>query len=400
MVGGGIVGLSSAIALRKRGIRTTLVQPPDRGGASWGNAGHIAVEQVNPLASWTTLRSLPRRIFWRGGAVSLPLRDIATWSPFGLRLMAAATPARFAKGAKVLTETLTQAIPAWQRLLADVRAPHLLREDGHFIFWETEAGAAAGRKVWQGPAIGTARLHGAVREDLGAAADLLPEPTGLLRFEGSGQISDIGTLARTLRAAFAQMGGVSCEETATRIVPTVRLSNGRELIAEAVVVAAGIGSRTLMQSAGHIVPMIAERGYHIEAPAPIWPADLPPVVFEDRSMIVTRFRDTLRAASFIEFCREGRPPDPRKWQRLHRHAAELGLPFDGPVSKWMGSRPTLPDYLPCIGKSARVPSLYYAFGHQHLGLTLGPLTGELVGAMVAGDSPLLDLAPFDVERFS
>jgi D-amino-acid dehydrogenase len=142
-----------------------------------------------------------------------------------------------------------------------------------------------------------------------------------------------------------------------------------------------------------------ERGYHIRAAAEDWPVDLPPIVFEDRSMIVTRYADSVQAASFVELARPNAPPDPRKWERLERHVAELGLPMRPPFTRWMGARPTLPDYLPAIGRSRRATNLLYAFGHQHLGLTLAPITAELVVAL-AEDSPTnIDHTPFDLDRF-
>ncbi len=150
---------------------------------------------------------------------------------------------------------------------------------------------------------------------------------------------------------------------------------------------------------GYRVPLIAARGYHIQGAAPSWPEDMPTIVFEDRAVVVTRFRSALRATSFVEFGRAASPPDPRKWARLKQHAAELGLPFEGPVAEWMGARPTLPDYLPAIGRSRRTPHVYYAFGHQHLGLTLAAVTGEAIGALVTGETPPVDLAPFDLARF-
>lgn len=116
-------------------------------------------------------------------------------------------------------------------------------------------------------------------------------------------------------------------------------------------------------------------------------------------MIVTRFAGGLRAASFVEFAARAAPPDPSKWARLRAHVAELGLPFDLPGEPWMGARPTLPDYLPAIGRSARARNLLYAFGHQHLGLTLAAITGELVGALAAGQPTAIDLTPFDPARF-
>ncbi len=116
-------------------------------------------------------------------------------------------------------------------------------------------------------------------------------------------------------------------------------------------------------------------------------------------MIVTRFRSGLRAASFVEFGRAGSAPDRRKWARLRSHVAALGLSFGEPVREWIGARPTLPDYLPAIGRSSRARNLFYAFGHQHLGLTLGPVTGEAIAALVIGEPPAQDMTPFDIERF-
>ena len=169
-----------------------------------------------------------------------------------------------------------------------------------------------------------------------------------------------------------------------------------------VIVAGGAASAPLLRAHGHRVPLIAERGYHIQAEVDEagWPADTPPVVFEDRSMIVTRFRSALRAASFVEFASVDLPPDPRKWARLRRHAAALGLPIGPDASEWMGAPPTQPDYLPAIGRSAAAPEILYAFGHQHLGLTLAACTGEAIGALAASEVPPFDIAPFDLARFS
>ena len=116
-------------------------------------------------------------------------------------------------------------------------------------------------------------------------------------------------------------------------------------------------------------------------------------------MIVTRFADTVQAASFVEFGSADAPADPRKWARLESHVAALGLPIKPPFSRWMGARPTLPDYLPAIGRSPETPNLLYAFGHQHLGLTLAAITAELVTGLASGTALAPVLKPFDLARF-
>ncbi|KQM66260.1 MULTISPECIES: NAD(P)/FAD-dependent oxidoreductase [unclassified Sphingomonas] len=403
VIGNGVVGLNVALALQRRGTQVTMVAPdaPWR-GASWGNAGHIAVEQVAPLASLATVASILGRLFSRGGAVALPLGAIAAWLPFSLRLLGAARPTRFRRGKAALAAMLATAIPAWQRVLEDAGSPGLLRIDGHFVVWETPKTAALGRAVWMAADIGTATVRDATPDELAQLATLTDRPiAGAIRFLGSGQITDTGALGEALVARFVAAGGKVVHDLARSIVTReghahVTLTQGGPLDADVAVIAAGAASGALAASAGMTAPLIAERGYHIEGDPGDWPADQPPVVFEDRSMIVTRFADRLRAASIVEFARTDTPPDPRKWDRLSSHVAALGLPLHDPIEKWMGARPTLPDYLPAIGRRGPVA---YAFGHQHLGLTLAATTGEALAAELYGEAPAFDLSPFDLARF-
>lgn len=404
IIGGGVVGLSTAIALQTRGFAVTVIDPDEgRRAASWGNAGHIATEQTAPLASWPMLRSAPGRMFAFGGALSLPPRDIGAWLPFALRMTRAAQRDRFAQAHSALRTLLGEAMPAWRRLADTIGAPTILRETGHYIVWETPRSAARGLATWRAADTGTAQFRAASPEEYAQLATLtrMP-PAGAIHFEGTAQIADPIGLANALEAAFHSRGGTIRRARASRIgiegnAATITIE-GETLRPDLVVAAAGIGTRALLEPLRVNVPLIAERGYHIQTADHRWP-DLPPVVFEDRAMIVTRFERGVRAASFVEFGRAESPPDPRKWCRLRSHVAALGLPIDRECSEWMGIRPTLPDYLPAIGRSNRACNLLYAFGHQHLGLTLAPITGELIATLAARDVPVVALAPFDIARF-
>lgn len=406
VIGGGVIGVTIALQLQSRGIATILIDLGDPArAASWGNAGHIAIEQVEPLASGKTLRGAWGRLFWRGGALALPMRGVGAWLPFSLRMLAASRRARFDAGKAALGSLLAAAMPAWRRLLALAEAPELLCDDGHFVVWESEVGARKGRAAWAGADIGTASFRDASADDLAALAELLGEvPAGAIRFSGSGQIADLPKLAAALSDAFERSGGI-VRKGAVRSLSVAEglaeatLDEGEHLSPDAMVVAAGHASAGLLRPLGHKVPLIAERGYHIQAATTGWPSNLPPVVFEERSLIVTRFDSGLRAASFVEFTNPAGPPDPRKWARLRSHVRALRLTFAEPVTEWMGVRPTFPDYLPAIGRSPRAENLYYAFGHQHLGLTLAATTAEMVADMIIGEAPPVDAAPFDLDRF-
>ncbi len=334
---------------------------PAAGAASWGNAGHIATEQVEPLASWSVIRSAPRRLFSRGGALGLPPSQIKRWLPFALRMASAAN--RVDHGRTALRSLLANALPAWKSLSEQLGMPALVRETGHFVVWETPASAAAGLAAWRSADIGTTRFHECDASEMQLLAGLMKlAPAGAIRFENTAQIADLPKLADALRTSITARNGriVNAQRASRRPSRTIgqRDTGRRQLDRELTSPwsPAGVRSRELMEPYCKSVPLIAERGYHLQMTEHRWP-DLPPVVFEDRSMIVTRFESGLRAASFVEFSSIDAPPDDRKWQRLRSHVTALGLPCDAPARQWMGARPTLPDYLPAIGRLPHAPNI-------------------------------------------
>lgn len=405
VIGSGIVGSASALALARAGFKVTVIDPMrEPSGASFGNAGHIATEQIEPLASRAVLRSVPGRLFLNGGALDVRLADADCWVPFAVRWLAATSPARFAKGKAALGALMAGASGAWERFAEDLGDPSLYRPIGHFVIWETEKTAAAGLAQWQATDTGTAKFHTATSAELDRIAALTRcRPAGAIRFENTGQISDHPRLYAAIARAFEARGIARRYETA-RLVPAndrvaVTLDDGERVEADIVLVAAGARSGDVLRAEGTFAPVIAERGYHIRTMPGDWPDDLGPLTFEDRSLIVVRFASALRASSFVEFGRPDTPPDERKWARLRQHVEELGLPFALPGTPWMGSRPTLPDYIPAIGRSRHSRNLLYAFGHQHLGLTLGPVTGEVVAQLATAAAPEIPLEAFSLERF-
>ncbi|RDZ26526.1 NAD(P)/FAD-dependent oxidoreductase [Lysobacter silvisoli] len=404
VIGGGVIGHACALALQARGWRVRLTDPDREGIApSWGNAGHIATEQAQPLASPATLRSAPRRLYAFGGP--LDLRDPLRIAPWVLRYLRACTPGRYEHGRLALRGLLAQALPAWRRLADALQQPQLLREDGHWLCWESAASAARGRAAWAGTDIGDTRYHPLNAAHLADLRATLRAPvSGAIAFSGTAQIADPYALAAALRSRFAEGGGQRFHHRIDALQAEgdelfARTDDGQVLRADRVLVCAGVRSRALMASLGLHAPLVAERGYHLQWREHDWP-QRPPLVFEDRSMIVTRFDGGLRAAGFVEYAHADSPPDPGKWRRLRQHAAELGLPVRGEPRAWFGARPTLPDYLPALGRCPRHPSLYYAFGHQHLGLTLAAVTGERMAATIdeGGEAP--ELAAFDLRRFA
>jgi D-amino-acid dehydrogenase len=124
------------------------------------------------------------------------------------------------------------------------------------------------------------------------------------------------------------------------------------------------------------------------------------VVFPERGFVLAPMLDGIRLTSGVELAGLNAPPDFSRIRRL-LPAARDALPglSDRITREWMGYRPSTPDSLPVIGRSPRSHAVYYAFGHQHLGLTLGPITGRVIASLVGGRQPEFDLVPYRIERF-
>ncbi len=164
------------------------------------------------------------------------------------------------------------------------------------------------------------------------------------------------------------------------------------------IICAGAWSAALLQPFGLKIPLEAARGYHVEMPGakPIIDA---PVLYQDQTTFVTPMSGRLRSTSFMEFAGTDAPADPRHPAQLRRTLIALGYPADSMQASWVGPRPVLPDYLPAIGRVPGAPNVMYAFGHQHIGLTLCAVTAKTVADLFANRPLPSHVAAFDLRRF-
>jgi glycine/D-amino acid oxidase-like deaminating enzyme len=319
-----------------------------------------------------------------------------------LRFLAACDAQMFARGQAALTALLQDAMGAWHRIAELAGTPDMVIPHGHVTAWMTPEGAAHGRAVVERSAWGTTKWRDATAEELRRYEGVLRKPpVAAVVFSGGGQVSDPQGARETLLAAFAARGGEIVTDTVTRVDASARvtLKSGGTREADAVLIAAGPWSRGLMRQLGVDAPLIGERGYHLQSAETNWPRDLPTTVFEENFIAVSRFTTGLRATSFVEFGSPDAPADERKWARLHQRIRELGIKFSETPERWVGSRPSLPDFVPAIGRLERAPKVLYAFGHAHLGLTEAPITAEIIAAIATDKTPPVDVKAFRVERF-
>ena len=404
VLGGGLIGAASALRLQAAGIQTTLIDPGDnRRGASFGNAGHIGAEQVMPWSTWPNLINAPAHLFSLGGPLDFRWRDIGLWFPWSLRFMAASDPRRLAASHAALTVILHDAMGAWRRLEALADMPGMVRPHGQAnVYMSAEAGDKA-RELWARTPIGVCSYREMSADELARYDGVLRQrPASGLHFDGTGQVADPQGARDGILAKFAALGGEIVADSVESLDAgaNVRLKSGKQRKADTLLVACGAWSAPIMRQLGVAAPLVGERGYSMQSVEHNWPDDLPTTIFEERSVVLSRFTSGLRTTSFLEFGHPSAPPDARKWARLHKHLDDLGVQFSKTPDRWVGPRPTLPDYVPAIGRLKRAPPVLYAFGHAHLGLTECAITSELIEALATDKPPPFDLAPFAVERFN
>jgi glycine/D-amino acid oxidase-like deaminating enzyme len=407
VVGAGVVGVATALALRRDGWAVTLIDPhpPGEAGASFGNAGLIATHIVRPLAMPGIARQVPRMLLDPTGPLKVRWHYLPRLAPWLWRFVRAARPEVVERLTAALASMLEPSFDAWRALLEEAGASDLLRQDGNVMVYRTEDALAAA--AWERHLL---VRHGVRLEVVGdnALRELLPPLDRAYRhgvhFPDSGHVRDPLRVTQAVALLFERHGGRIVRaraegfRTNSGSVQAVRTDRGEEA-GDLFVVTAGIWSRALCRRLGVRLPLDTERGYHVMLPTP--GVELPrPMILGDLKFAVTPMAGGLRMAGTIEFGGIEAPPDPRRHRMMLDRAPSFlpGVDTSG-ASSWMGFRPSFPDSLPVIDRAPGWDNAYLAFGHGHLGLTAGAVTGQAVADLAAGRTPPFDLAPFAATRF-
>lgn len=408
VIGAGIIGVACALQLARQGKRVVVIdkQPPGH-GASFGNAGHLATEQVFPIADASILKRLPAMLMDPMGPLRLDWKYMPRAIPWFTRLLLNLRPAPFQRTVAGLRALNESSLDAWQRLLHSIARPDLLKEDGSLLVFERAESRPAidalqARMRQQQVPVELWSANAARKR----APQLSEQIHGGLFYPRTGHFLDpyqvVCELVSAAKTAGVQFFQQEVQGGQLQAHGVSLLTDQGRVTARQVLIACGAHSAKLTAAlTGKRVPLDTERGYHLMLPHEH--GRLPFAVTSlERKFIMTPMTGGLRLAGTVEFAGLQRPPFmERAWQLHHlskglfRH--DLNVEDATP---WMGFRPSLPDSLPIIDKVCGGKVLL-AFGHQHLGLTQAAVTAQMITQLTSpsANSGVPTLDAYRLDRF-
>jgi D-amino-acid dehydrogenase len=405
VVGAGIVGCSCALWLQKRGFRVTLIDPDEPGsGTSFGNAGTIAEYGCIPVNSPQLFTRLPSLLFSRDSPLTLNPGYALTHPGWMIEFLLNCREHRVEHIVRTLAGLLKKTWEGLDPLLEMADARDLLERRGFMHVYRDQREFD---DAW--PANRARRLQGVEFSELdqGEIRDLEPNlkpifERGLL-FENISHVLDPQALCQRFAECLQRNQGGLLRRRAIEIRHgprgvEIHLDNGESLDAARAVIAAGAFSNRIPGIPAKSLKLDTERGHHIQFSGM---QDLlsRPVGWQKAGFYATPMNPGMRFAGTVEIAGYRKPINPAIIGYLTRKAQEmLDLP-EKPDREWLGFRPTCPDSLPMIGYSTASENIIYAFGHQHLGLTLAGITGKLVAELAGGETPSHEIGAFSTARF-
>lgn len=406
IIGAGIVGICTAAFLAEAGQPVTVI---DRTGiceeTSSGNAAAFAFSDVLPLSHKGMAAQVPKWLADPLGPLSIPPAYLPKLLPWLYRFWRAGAPGLYERSLAAQAGLMKLAEAEWMGLMERSGTRPMLREDGSLELYESEAEFQASLPGWAArDRFGIAYRH-LTRDELAdyqpglssdfARATLVP---------GWKTVSDPRDLGKAVWRYAEAKGATFLKGDVAFAVPSgdgimVQLRQGRTVHARRLIVAAGAWSHLLARRFGEKVPLETERGYNTTLPKGAFDVRRQ-LIFSGHGFVITPLDTGLRIGGAVELGGLNRPPNFARSKAMLDKAQRFlpGLDASG-GREWMGYRPSLPDSLPVICRSARHDNVHYAFGHGHLGLTQSAATGRLIRDLVLGQTPPVDLTPFGAARF-
>ena len=404
VIGSGITGVSCAEELRRSGAKVTLidrVKAGDPSQTSFGNAGILAREGIMPIANPSMLKMIPQILLSPSSPVYLKWSYLAKFSPWALQFIMNGTRPKALPIILALNELIYDTVENHIQLSKNTDAARFIEKGDMTLLYRNRKQFSSDKFANQ-----ARRNLGIIWEELSRneLLDRDPHISKLYQFglayKNHGWITNPAAYVSSLAKHFQKNGGkILIGEVSKINGNNVELKGGIILKAENIVLATGAWSKNLASQLGHNIPLQAERGYHLSLKNA---SHMPPNTYliTDKKFGLTPMDGFLRCAGQSEFAPLEMPPNPKAIKNLRKFLFRLypKLAYETETI-WQGTRPTLPDSLPVIGRSSKNTSVIFAFGGQHLGLTMGPKIGKMVRDIIFERQSNINMKPYSSDRF-
>ena len=404
VIGSGITGVSCAEELRRSGAKVTLIDRVEAGDpaqTSFGNAGILAREGIMPIANPSMLKMIPQILLSPSSPIYLKWSYLAKFSPWAVKFIMNGTKPKALPIILALNELLYDTVENHIQLSKNTDAARFIEKGDMTLLYSN-------RKQFSSD-----KFANRARSDLGITWEELTRSKLLdrdphisklyqfgLAYKNHGWITNPAAYVSSLAKHFQKNGGKILIGEVTKINGNnVELKDGNILKAKNIVLATGAWSKNLATQLGHNIPLQAERGYHLSLKNA---SHMPPNTYliTDKKFGLTPMDGFLRCAGQSEFAPLEMPPNPKAIRNLRKFLFRFypKLEYESETI-WQGTRPTLPDSLPMIGRSSKNTSVVFAFGGQHLGLTMGPKVGKMVRDIIFERQSNINMKPYSSDRF-
>jgi D-amino-acid dehydrogenase len=406
VLGAGMVGVSAALHLAKRGLAVALV---DRRGpgeeTSYGNAGIIEGNTYFPYPFPLKISALLKIAFKQAPEANYHLSHLPRLAPWLFAYLRHSTGEAMLEFATRMRPLFAASIAEHEKLMRESGSERYLRTNGWLKIYRTtrafdESKADLDAIAAAGLAFEPLDLNGSLALEPG----LSPIFERGIFWPQAASVSNPLAVTRAYADLFRSLGGVSLTGDAR----SLHRADGRWRVdtsegpvdAPDAVVALGPWAQDVLDPLGLKLPLEVKRGYHRHFRPDGNKGLNRPVLDAEVGYAVVPMEQGLRLTTGAEFADRDAPPTPVQFDRLMPRARAL-FPLGEPVEAepWMGRRPCFPDSMPVIGRAPGQQDLWLDYGHAHWGLTLGPVSGRLLAEMMTGETPFTDPTPYRAERF-
>jgi len=404
VIGAGIVGICSAYFLKKSGFNVTLIDKEKPGTmTSFGHACSFADYANVPVNYPGLIWDIPSMLLRKDGPLAIDLFYILKNLPWAISFLKNCNKEKVNEIASSLTNLLKHSQISYDEIFQDVDvSEYISHEENLYLFdskksFEDNEYANVIRKN------NNVKVRNLNKNEVRELEPNIAEVyyAGQI-FTGSRHTTNPLAISNKIFDKFLELGGIYINQNVKNIIQKenkieLRLED-KNFYFDKIIVSTGAWSNQIANKFGDKFPLDTERGYHILFDTNEKLINRP-VAWSESGFYLIQIHDGIRAAGTVEIAGLKKPPNKKRLAMIERQSRKVLPQLREVKSTWMGRRPTLPDSLPVIGKSQNNNNVIYAFGHQHVGWTLGAVTGKIIDSLSKDQVPNIDISAYAPDRF-